>query len=538
MKRIAFAAIALVFAGCVTAQIPPASTRIPQPAQPPPVSIPVEGFVFSDENRNSVRDPGEPGIPEVAVSNGLDVVLTDENGRYRLNADSDTILFAVKPRGWVPPTSADLLPRYFYIHKPSGSTDDLRFPGIEPTGPLPTTVDFPFIAKHEPDRFQMILFGDTQPYTMEEIDYLSEDVIEEVVGTDAAFGMTLGDLVGDDLSLFAPLNRAIARIGIPWYNLLGNHDIDYAANGDSESDDAFQEVYGPATYAFQVGSVHFIVLDTIVYHGRNVEDGSNGGYGAGLSARQLAFVRNYLRVVPVDERVVIAMHYPLKDLEQRRELLETISSHPYTLSLSGHTHIQYHAFYAESDGYASAYPHHHINQAAVAGSWWQGTKDERGIPHATMRDGAPNGWSVIEFDGRDYAVRFKAARHPASYQMNIFAPESVASADTAATEVLVNVFAGSERSSVEMRLGGVDADEMWTPLVLTDRKDPYYVAVREREARRRPLPRFGLPPPDWSRHIWVGRLPDSIPPGTHIIEVRTTDMFGQTYAARRLIRIE
>ena len=95
-----------------------------------------------------------------------------------------------------------------------------------------------------------------------------------------------------------------------------------------------------------------------------------------------------------------------------------------------------------------------------------------------MRDGAPNGWSVIEFDGRDYSVRFKAARQPASYQLNIYAPESVSAGDAAATEVLVNVFAGSERSSVEMHIDGVDAEGVWTPLDRADRRDPYYVAVQ------------------------------------------------------------
>jgi len=122
--------------------------------------------VFNDENRNGIRDPGEPGIPAVAVSNGRDVVLTDATGHYRLSASADTILFAVKPRDWVPPTSDDRLPRYFYIHKPSGSRDTLRFPGIEPTGALPASVDFPFIARPEPQRFRMILFADTQPYTL------------------------------------------------------------------------------------------------------------------------------------------------------------------------------------------------------------------------------------------------------------------------------------------------------------------------------------------------------------------------------------
>ena len=98
MKRIAFSASALVLTGCVTAQVPPDPSPILAPAKPPAVSTPAVGFVYSDENRNGVRDPDEPGISGVAVSNGLDVVVTDENGHYQLAVSADTVLFAIKPR--------------------------------------------------------------------------------------------------------------------------------------------------------------------------------------------------------------------------------------------------------------------------------------------------------------------------------------------------------------------------------------------------------------------------------------------------------
>ena len=113
----------------------------------------------------------------------------------------------------------------------------------------------------------MIAFGDTQPYDLEQLDYLSRDVIAELIGTDAAFGFTLGDLVGDDLSLFEPLNRAIARIGVPWYPVIGNHDMNYDAVGDEDSDESYERVYGPSTYAFEYARAHFLVLDDVVYGG-------------------------------------------------------------------------------------------------------------------------------------------------------------------------------------------------------------------------------------------------------------------------------
>ena len=48
----------------------------------------------------------------------------------------------------------------------------------------------------------------------------------------------------------------------------------------------------------------------------------------------------------------------------------------------------------------------------------------------------------------------------------------------------------------------------------------------------------GLPEPDVSKHIWQAFLPKGVGPGTHIIHVRTTDMFGHLYTGQRVIRIE
>ncbi|MDH5306302.1 MAG: calcineurin-like phosphoesterase family protein [Myxococcales bacterium] len=498
------------------------------------------GVVFRDSDRDGVRDAGEWGVRGVAVSNGREVVRSDWRGRYRIAVDDDTALFVIKPRGYATPVSAERLPRFYYLHKPSGSPSDLAHPGVAPTGPLPDTIDFPLIRSREPDAFRMLLFGDTQPYTLEELGFLSHDVIEPLIGADVAFGMTLGDLVGDDLSLFEPLNRAIAQIGVPWYNALGNHDMNFRARNDADSDDSFERVYGPPTYAFQVGRVHFVVLDDVIYEGWNDAENRRGRYREGLTDDQLAFVRNYLAGVPRRDLVVLALHIPIGGLErhqlpQRRALFEALAAHPHTLSLSAHTHIQYHHFFGQEDGLAAGRTHHHLNQATTCGSWWLGALDELGIPHATMRDGAPNGYSIVHFDGNAYRVEFRAARRPADYQMNVIAPEAVRAESAGSTEVLVNVFAGSERSSVEMRLGVADA---WRPLQRVLRADPLYeeVVAREGDATRRRD--YALPSPEASRHLWRGTLPENPPRGTAALEVRTRDMFGQVYSAHRLIRIE
>jgi hypothetical protein len=490
------------------------------------------GVVYHDRNKNRIRDAGEEGIRGVRVSNQREIVKTDSKGHYKISVTDDCILFVIKPRGWMNPLSEHNLPQFYYIHKPNGSPPNFRYPGVAPTGPLPESVDFPLYAKKEPDKFRVLLFGDTQPRDQKEVDYIAHDVVEELIGkTDAKFGVTMGDIVFDDLDVMEPLNKVIALIGIPWYNVLGNHDINYDADHDEHSDETFERIYGPSYYSFDYGPVHFIVLDDVAWTGKTSERA--GFYGGGFGPKQIEFIKNDLALIPKDQMVVLMMHIPLIEVQDRKELYRMIEKRPFALSISAHTHYQEHRFIKREDGWEGPEPHHHVIAVTVCGSWWTGAPDERGIPHATMRDGAPNGYSLITFDGKKYSIEFKAAGRPADYQMNIYAPEEVAAAEAGSTEILVNVFAGSERSVVEMRLG--DKRE-WIKMDLVRIEDPAYARMKQLEQEFK-LPGRALPGVMKSPHIWRATLPTNPPKGTHPLQVRTTDMFGKTYTSQRIIRI-
>ena len=224
------------------------------------------GAVYHDLNGNGLRDPGEKGLAGVCVSNGGEVVPTDAGGRYRLPVGDDTVIFVIKPTGWMTPLDEHHLPRFYYLHKPAGSPP-LKYPGVAPTGPLPGSIDFPLCRRDEPRRFRVILFGDTQPDSQKDLDYLAHDMVEELIGAQAAFGVSLGDLVNNDLSLFESLVQTVGLIGLPWYNVLGNHDMNYDVPDDRHSDESFERVFGPPYYSFDYGPVHFLVLDNVIWHG-------------------------------------------------------------------------------------------------------------------------------------------------------------------------------------------------------------------------------------------------------------------------------
>ena len=190
------------------------------------------GRVFLDTNKNGLLDGSELGMAGVRVSNGLDVVTTDNEGRYTLPIDEQSIIFLTKPRDHAIPVNGHMLSQFYYIHQPEGSPAGMRYAGITPTGRLPEQINFPLIEREESQQFEAILFADPQPQTQRELDYIRDDVIAELIGTDAAFGMTMGDILYDDLSMFPRYNALIAQIGIPWYNVPGNHEINFEAKND------------------------------------------------------------------------------------------------------------------------------------------------------------------------------------------------------------------------------------------------------------------------------------------------------------------
>ncbi len=491
------------------------------------------GVVFHDQNGNGRRDAGEPGLPGVHVSNQREIATTDAEGRWTLPHDDDTIFFVIKPSGWMTPVSEHQIPRFYHIHKPNGSPADFRYPGVAPTGPLPASIDFPLTRSDEPEQFKAIFFGDPQPRDIDEIDYIAHDVIAELVGTDAKFGVTLGDIMFDNLDLFEPENANIALIGIPWYNVIGNHDLNFESETDADSDETYHRVFGPNYYSFDYGPVHFIVLDDVEWGVRRPDGGLT--YRGGLDERQLAFVKNDLALVPEEKLVVLMMHIPLTTVENRTELYRLIEQRPYSLSISGHTHWHAHQFIGEADGWRGPKPHHHIVNVTVCGTWWKGEKDEVGIPHATMRDGAPNGYSIISFDGTSHTLDFKAARQPASYQMNIHAPDEVSASAATETMIYVNVFNGSKDSVVRMRVG---ESEEWITLEKTLEPDPYYSEVRAREMEREPEAKDHLNAPIESDHLWKAALPAGLKTGPNLIRVEATDAYGRKHEAERLIRVK
>ncbi len=513
------------------------------------------GHVYHDANENGNMDANENGISGVFVSNGIDLVQTDSGGKFSIPVSDDAIIFVIKPRNWMTPVNDLNLPQFYYLHKPNGYPANYIFAGVEPTGPLPESIDFPLYKDDGSSEFKMVVFGDPQPYNIEQIDFLADDIIKELVDNDdLEFGITMGDIVGDDLELFSPLNQAVSKIGIPWYNVLGNHDVNFQAPSDELSDETFERVFGPPNYAFVYGDVHFIVVDDVIM---NAPVGDRG-YVGGLRPDQFEFVKNYLSVVPKEDLIVLNMHIPLVEHERfresdQKELFDLLKDFPHTLSISAHTHTHNHTFFHEgSSNWDGEVPHHHFNVGTTSGSWWNGLRDEDDIPHTMMRDGTPNGYSFINFKGNEYIIDWKVAGSNFDHQMNIHVPRGIVANSNDTTLLTVNFFNGSEQSELSYRiLGATD----WQPMVKVNKPDPYFEKIYERyqnfmtmnfpdlwdnnpalSDEQYPLSRRFSRPVN-SSHIWEANIGTDWPEGRHVIEVQAKDRYGRTFTEFHTMRV-
>jgi hypothetical protein len=531
-------------------------------AQTPDTAEVAHGVVFEDADGTGKRTPASKGLAGVMVSNGHDVTKTDTDGKWSLPVAPGQSLFVIKPPGYALPVETDTqLVRFAYVHQPAGTPAELnfRFAGLAPTGPLPDSIDFALHPVKESTTFNAILFTDPQPESLAEVGYIRDDVVALTEGVEAAFGITTGDLMFDDLSFYPRYNDIVGTIGLPWFNCPGNHDMNLEAPDNTHSRDSFKRVFGARDTAFQVGDATFILLDNVEYLGTEAAKPMGGGkYRGFFNNSQLGFVRNVLANVSKEQLVVFCFHIPLRTLAgtgpgdatvNHTSFLEAISSHPNSVSFSGHTHTSEHWYFGAAESFSGG-SHHHQVLAAVSGSWWSGPFDERGIPVALQSDGAPNGFHVLAIDGAKYTTTLIPARDPNRSQIRLvldsqlhsFGPEvirdypagallsgPISRAAVASTRVVANFFTGGPLSILEMAIGR----SAFAPMTKTERVDPFVTEVYARNvATVKPWVK-----PAKSSHIWQASLPADLKRGTHRIRVRASDEYGREHTARMVLEI-
>lgn len=363
------------------------------------------------------------GLPGVRVSDGITVVRTGADGSYTLIADAaQPFVFVSTPAGWQPARNASGTARFY-------SPIDVRRTEMR--------ADFDLVRRADDARHSVLVLADPQTEDRYETDLLHAQTVPDVIGTvrelgdRAVVGVACGDIMFDDLTLYPEWERAVERMGVPFYQVIGNHDLDFDARTDERACETYGRHFGPTTYSFDLGAIHYVVLDDVFWHG--------GGYIGYVDARLLAWLAADLEGVEPGAPVVVLQHIPpFSSLDARRtnarnptpgssmmnrqavyRLLEPFRS----LFISGHQH--------EMEHHREGGPLQ-VVAGAVCGAWWSGP---------ICYDGTPNGYLVVEAEGESLTRRYKSTGLPAEHQMRLYAR----GADPLAPDELVaNVWAWDE----------------------------------------------------------------------------------------------
>ncbi|WP_282133312.1 calcineurin-like phosphoesterase family protein [Cellulophaga baltica] len=458
----------------------------------------ISGTVFLDENKNGTFNRTEKGLPNILISNGKDIVVSDPNGAYTIKAIPGNLVFVIKPSGYISELNElNIVQSYFHPLK-----ENIK------------DYDFALYAHTENKKTKVALLGDVQVDVIDDVHHVGKLVTEELVYNRPDFIMPLGDLSFDNLEIFDPLAAVLGLVGCPVFYVIGNHDLNFEATTLSDRDASFEAKFGPSYYAFEYGDNLFLVLN-------NISPLPEGKYKAQIDSDQLEFIKNLIALKKDKYKAInIAMHIPFDEVSNKDALLKLLRPFDDVFIAAGHTHTQYHNYYNRALQKTAI---HELVCGAVCGSWWQGSHDLRGIPFSIMHDGTPKGYWFMNVEEDKRELQYKVSGAPATKQINIWVPE-VNEWDKSLNElnepfVYANVFAADENTQVEINFG----DNQWLPMdkhegVAPELKRLYKLQVLGRY-KGQPISAFPETVKN-SKHLWRIAIPENMKEGAHLIQVR------------------
>ena len=363
----------------------------------------------------------EKGVPGVVISDGVEVTVTDENGLYYMkSAEKDRIVFMSIPSGYEA-VADGILPRF---HK----TVDGDPKTVERADWILTKVDN--------DDHIMYLLGDMHlaDRTNDLVQFadFTTDLKAQISKNKAKrqYALTLGDMKWDlywysrTYDLFSYLKTMNSSLsGLQNIHTIGNHDHDMMESGDFATVNAFKRAVAPTYYSFNIGDVHYIVLDNILCTNVSSTDGSGRDYQSSLTKEQVDWLAKDLSYVDKSKTLVITMHAQMyaeggKAQMALSDQLESLCKGYTTHVMSAHTHVVW-----NNDKTTASDIYHH-NSGAVCGTWWWTGYYTPGLN--LCKDGSPSGYYVYEMRGNDVKWRFKPTGKDFSHMFRSYDRNSIA----------------------------------------------------------------------------------------------------------------
>lgn len=420
------------------------------------------------------------GLKNVVISDGFSVVLTDTNGKYSINLNEKaTNVFMSTPAGYEFKTNYNIAQQYETL----GSRNEYDFALTR--------------LKKDDLNHHFIIWADPQIRTKKDVKKMMETSVPDTqkliksLGDDAlVHGICVGDIAWDYLEYFEDYNKAVALMGIPFFQALGNHDMNFRQGGDETSDKTFKDFFGPTYYSFNRGEAHYVVLDDVRYLGSERE------YDGYITEAQLNWLTLDLAQVKKDDLLIISLHIPVHNLvKNNAQFYKVLEGFSNVHIMSGHTHYNVNTI---ANG---VYEHNH---GTVCGAWWTG-------PICT--DGTPRGYGVYEVKGRKLEWFYKSTDHEKDHQLSIYIDNL-----SDQKKAIINVWNWDPEWKVEYSL---DGKKMGSPK--QERGfDPISVILYKGD--QLPAGRT-FPEPAEVDHLFTADLK----PKVKKIKVTVTDRFGNKY---------
>ncbi|WP_342541954.1 PQQ-binding-like beta-propeller repeat protein [Paenisporosarcina sp. FSL H8-0542] len=376
----------------------------------------VTGTVFADKNGNGVRDNNEQGIPNVSVSDGKSISVTDDSGKYTLTANIERrqsdIVFVTVPSGYSVPTDENKTPQFYKQlgNLEAGETREQNFGLL--LKPESNNPNFSF-ANVADVHVEAGSNNNRERFTSQ----LAQ--INESTGNPAFIAVS-GDLTNRATDAeYQDYTSSTATSAVPVYPAVGNHDF---APGSSYQTrvDRYRKYLGPEWYSFDYGNRHFVTLENTL--GFNEND-------------QLEWLKQDLAQNAKDKEVVVFVHKPLNTPEtpspdNTKKFIELLSQYQTRLVMVGHTHVN-----------------------DVAQDTIPGANHVTTVSSAYTIDQSPNGFRMVSFQGDHKNAKYKM--YDVKQSAAIVHPAAGSDVPKGEVDILVNAYnTTSNVSKVEYRVDG------------------------------------------------------------------------------------
>ena len=452
-------------------------------------------------------------VEGVVVSDGEQCVKTNVNGEYQMKSDMKNVRFVTisVPAAYETPLR-DNRPQFF--------RRVLRYS-------IAARADFVINKRENPtDNFVLAMIGDpqtrglkTDKSTERFRDKILPDVkaLQEKEGKEM-YAICLGDLLYNWMWAYDDYVDVVGKASLPMVSVIGNHDYDQRTLFETKLGTPYFEAYlAPENYSFNIGKMHFVVVNSIDY--RRASDKVR--YKEGMEEHTLKWLENDLKFVPKETTIVLCSHAPL--FKERNDYNEmNVNYDKYTALLaqynkvyawSGHKHQNYHFDYALASD-KKYEPLKNIESIVVGRCIGQ-----LRLNRELNTDGTPNGYMVAEVNGDSMQWYYKTVGQERDHQIRIYSPVR-----TSSQYVKAIVWNHSESwSTPEWWENGVKVADMQ---LLTKEHDLDYLKIYAQHGEQK----LGATERKYSKPSKVPFMFRATPTeGARSGEVRVTDNFGVTY---------